>query len=290
MRRLSVSTLVKAQSSFWSSFLDPSPRNRCSFGAARFCLPRPPSACILRGNSAERAKSPTPMAAPTTKSSDPVLIFDIQRWPSALLSSRAATSAATSPCSAEFTADTTATLTVELISDVGTDADAAPQVVSAASDPDDRVKPRRERRLARIRRALDSRAERVPTGHPSCVAASLCPLPSRWQRMIGSPITSRKPAQLLVEPLPFRSISMGCGKASGWGELGRAPVPSFLAWRPPCQLGLDRRLPSHAVEPVGKHFSWHDRRCLAGEDEERGLKGVLGVVVMSEDHTANAPD
>ena len=45
MRRLSVSTLVKAQSSFWSSFLDPSPRNRCSFGAARFCLPTPRGLC-----------------------------------------------------------------------------------------------------------------------------------------------------------------------------------------------------------------------------------------------------
>ena len=50
------------------------------------------------------------------------------------------------------------------------------------------------------------------------------------------------------------------------------------------------RLVCHAVEPVADLLPWHDRRRPPGEDEEGRLKGVLGIVVVSEDPAADAPD
>ena len=42
-----------------------------------------------------------------------------------------------------------------------------------------------------------------------------------------------------------------------------------------------RRLPGHAVQPVGDRLFRHIRR-LADEDEEGGLKRILGVMVMEK--------
>ncbi len=45
-----------------------------------------------------------------------------------------------------------------------------------------------------------------------------------------------------------------------------------------------------AIKPVGEHRRGSDRSRLAGEDEERGLEGVLGIVVVAEDAPADAQD
>jgi hypothetical protein len=44
------------------------------------------------------------------------------------------------------------------------------------------------------------------------------------------------------------------------------------------------------IEPVGQQFSGRDDGGLPGEDEEGGLKSILGIVVMTEHTTAHAPD
>jgi hypothetical protein len=49
-----------------------------------------------------------------------------------------------------------------------------------------------------------------------------------------------------------------------------------------------RRLPGHAVEPVGDRLSGHVRR-LADEDEERRLKRILGVMVIVQEAATDAP-
>ena len=64
------------------------------------------------------------------------------------------------------------------------------------------------------------------------------------------------------------------------------PPPPLRPHRP----RLHGRLVRHAVEPVAELLPWHDRSRLAGEDEERRLEGVLGVVVVPEDPAADAPD
>src|SRR5580704_8424847 len=53
---------------------------------------------------------------------------------------------------------------------------------------------------------------------------------------------------------------------------------------------LECRLVGYPVQPVADHFSRRDRRCLADEDEEGGLKCVLGIVMVTEDAATNAPD
>jgi hypothetical protein len=45
----------------------------------------------------------------------------------------------------------------------------------------------------------------------------------------------------------------------------------------------------YSVRPVGNHFPWPDRRSLAGENEENGLKSILGVMVIAEETAADAP-
>ena len=52
---------------------------------------------------------------------------------------------------------------------------------------------------------------------------------------------------------------------------------------------LQRRLVGHPVEPVGKQLPRGNRRRPADEDEEGGLKGILGVVVVVEDTAAHTP-
>jgi hypothetical protein len=44
------------------------------------------------------------------------------------------------------------------------------------------------------------------------------------------------------------------------------------------------------VQPVGEHLSWHNRPGLSSEDQKSSLKGILGVVVVREDTTADPPN
>jgi hypothetical protein len=44
------------------------------------------------------------------------------------------------------------------------------------------------------------------------------------------------------------------------------------------------------VEPVADVLPRHDRSRLPGQDEERRLEGVFGVVMIPEDASADAPD
>src|SRR6516162_9073603 len=46
----------------------------------------------------------------------------------------------------------------------------------------------------------------------------------------------------------------------------------------------------HAIEPAGDRVLCMDRPRFAGEDEERCLEGVLGVVLMSQNTSTNTHD
>ena len=74
----------------------------------------------------------------------------------------------------------------------------------------------------------------------------------------------------------------------GFGHLpGRAfPDPPLRPGRP----RFHGRLECHPVEPVAELLPRHDRSRLPGEDQERRLEGVFGVVVIPEDAAADAPD
>ncbi len=54
--------------------------------------------------------------------------------------------------------------------------------------------------------------------------------------------------------------------------------------------GLARRAERHAVEPGAEQVRIADRPGLSGQDEEDGLEGVLGVMVIAQELPADAQD
>ena len=52
---------------------------------------------------------------------------------------------------------------------------------------------------------------------------------------------------------------------------------------------LERGLESDAVQPVADHAAWLDRRGPADQNEEGGLKRILGIVAIAQDPPTNAP-
>jgi hypothetical protein len=56
----------------------------------------------------------------------------------------------------------------------------------------------------------------------------------------------------------------------------------------PCPC-IQCRLVSHSVKPVADHFPRHYGTCLSDKDEEGGVEGILGVM-MIEEATTDAPD
>src|SRR5262249_29586811 len=72
-----------------------------------------------------------------------------------------------------------------------------------------------------------------------------------------------------------------------FGHLRNLPFPRSSS--DSCSSCLQRRLVSHSVEPIGHHLPRLYGRSLSAEHEERGLEGILGVV-MAEEATAYAPD
>ena len=89
-----------------------------------------------------------------------------------------------------------------------------------------------------------------------------------------------QPREQLVRPLVRDRL--------GFGHLPGRALPD-----PPLRPGRPRfhgRLECHPVEPVAELLPRQDRRRLACQDEEGGLEGVLGVVVIPEDTATDAPD
>jgi hypothetical protein len=76
----------------------------------------------------------------------------------------------------------------------------------------------------------------------------------------------------------------GLGGFDGFDELpltGNPPGPHLPR--------LPGRLAGRPVEPVGDRLARGDGRRPAHEDDERGLEGVFGVVLVAEDAAADAP-
>ena len=199
---------------------------------------------------------------------------------------RAATWAEIRPDAACPAATRVTALIVEDTTEVGTHADAAFWDSTAANAPPDTARPCRASRFASIALALASRLATVPSGQPSCRAASLAVLPSRSHRTMTAdtcPAGGSTPGRAGV-----------AGRARGLvpPRLVRAcpspafPAPSAWPWSPwPSAPSGGPRRTASCRPSLGD-----DRRRLADEDEEGGLEGVLGVVVVAEDAAADAPD
>jgi hypothetical protein len=142
----------------------------------------------------------------------------------------------------------------------------------ADADPADKQRPRPRQPT---RHAAFGDAElpgRFPAGHALKVAQD-----------DDAPVVVGQAAQLLVHhPLQIGVMDFWHGRFGHVHHLRLTPPPLRRS-RPQSH----RRLPGHAVEPVGDGLSRHVR-CLADEDEKRGLKRILGVVVVQE-AAADAP-
>ena len=133
-----------------------------------------------------------------------------------------------------------------------------------------------------------SRPATVPSGRPSCRAASLRVLPSRSHRTMTARYLSGRRLNSWSSR-GCRSCQTVLFRHGRFGHVRHLPLPRPAAWRPSPS-------PSSAVwwatpySQLATISRGRDRRRLADEDEEGGLEGVLGVVVVAKDAAAHAPD
>ena len=99
------------------------------------------------------------------------------------------------------------------------------------------------------------------------------------------PVSLREATNLLVEGRPRLGRS-GVALVRHRAKGGTPP----LVGAPPRGVGLDTNgdPEGNAMKPARDGIGLADRRGPAGEDEERGLKGVLGVVRIAKDLLADA--
>ena len=98
-------------------------------------------------------------------------------------------------------------------------------------------------------------------------------------------VSGRESLDLLVEQLgplaAFEGVAgVACGKAVGPGPRPFGGVAAGPGGHPA----------GHAVEPAAEPIAPADRAGPAGQDQECGLEGVLGVVGVAERAPADAPD
>ena len=138
------------------------------------------------------------------------------------------------------------------------------------------------------RRAVASRPDSVPSGTPSCRAASLRVLPSRSHRTTGSAVLVRQPAQLLVEQRAAGRPRRPCrGRPA---RACRATCLSRARRRAAVARAFSAVLVGDAVQPVADQLAAAATDAgLADQHEEGGLEGVLGVVVVARARGGRRP-
>ena len=126
-------------------------------------------------------------------------------------------------------------------------------------------------------RAAASRLATVPPGQPSCRATCLAGPPLQIaqddRQSVAGPAGGSAPRPAGAAGRPAGSP----GSTAGWTDLGQRRFP-----RPPPggrASALQGRLVGDPVQPVPQPLPRDDGGRLAGQDEEGGLEGVLGVVV-----------
>ncbi len=130
-----------------------------------------------------------------------------------------------------------------------------------------------------------------PTGHCPFRTAErtgrlLAGLPFEIAKDDHSPVAVRQQGQFQVEKvLQVAPTFLNFGWFRDRRLLG-FPHASL----PPGRLCFYCRLVSHAVEPVADHFPRRHRSRPANQHEKSRLKGILGIVVIAQDATADAPD
>ena len=96
-------------------------------------------------------------------------------------------------------------------------------------------------------------------------------------------VTLREPGEFFVDLVP----GLAPGRRTG-REFGRLPLPGASACGVGVRPGGDSA--GDAVEPGGERVGRPDRAGRAGEDQERRLGRILGLVIVAGDLPAGAPD
>jgi hypothetical protein len=99
------------------------------------------------------------------------------------------------------------------------------------------------------------------------------------------PVLLGQPPQLPVEQRSQVEPDVSLQRR-GLGHVSHLPFPGAPAGgnRP----GLQGGAAGDAVQPVADQLAGHDRGRPAGEDEEGGLEGVLGVLLVGQHAAADA--
>ncbi len=104
---------------------------------------------------------------------------------------------------------------------------------------------------------------------------------------------------LAVEGLGLLAVDGGPvgrrGRRLGRGARARAGTSHRVVLLPPLSAGdllphAPRRPGGDAIEPVAQQLGVADRASLLGQDQESGLEGVLGVLDVAEELSADAQD
>ena len=166
----------------------------------------------------------------------------------------------------------------------GTHAARAPSVNNVPSAAAETAAPPPDSRAASVLRAVARRLDSVPSGNPSCRAASLRLRPSSSHRTTGSRYFSGRRASSPVQQLQqFALIVLGRrdGVRHGFDLSFLCPAPEGR--RPGAESGAV----GDAVEPASDGLAVGDGGGLLGQDEEGRLEGVLGVLGVAEDAAAD---
>jgi len=140
--------------------------------------------------------------------------------------------------------------------------------------------PRRVSRAASRSSARASRPESVPSDHPSRAAASFRDRPARWHSTTGRRYFSGR-LRIASSRIVSRSASKDGRVLGFWpnrGLLGGHPAGCGPA-------GLEGHPAGHSVKPRPQPVGWARPIGLEGENEKRGLEGILGVLPGRE-HSA----
>ncbi len=166
--------------------------------------------------------------------------------------------------------------------------EASGEIGAASSNPTARSAPRFSNRAfncAAAGRAALQRSQRQPKLRRGLLLGQALEVKqNEWgAELLGQPL------ELVVEHVPLVGLALDIASRVGWarpiaGNLDGLALMSPAPSRRPAHFGRDPQ--RNTVQPARDRLAPPDRAGLAGQDQEYGLGGILGVVLVTQNLTA----